>query len=394
MLKIKIKKFSLITLLVMYSTLCFTAPTVGNKGISSLIPSAPQENAKAYILIEANSNQVLAEKDSEKIMPPASLTKVMSMYVASEALKNGQIHLEDKVRVSKKAWQAEGARMFLNHGSRVEVEKLINGIVIASGNDATTALAEHIAGSEESFAEMMNITAERLGMHNSHFVNATGLPHKNHYTTAKDLAILAKAVINDFPEEYHIYKQKWIEYNHIKQPNRNRLLWRNDKVDGMKTGHTDEAGYCLIAAAKDGDMRLINVQLGAPSDAVRTNNTQALLTWAMRFYETQLVQSSTNEVEKARTWGGVEKYTPVGVKKDLYVTIPKGQAKNTKLVSKISTETNAPIENGQELGEVEVSIGGSIISKQPLYSLISNEQGNIWRRSTDYIGKMWQNIFA
>ena len=242
-------------------------------GVQSLIPSPPQVSSKASILVESNSNQVLAEKNSNKKMPPASLTKIMTIYVVSEALKNGQIKSSDKVVVSKKAWQAEGSRMFLNQGSTVDLEKLINGVVIASGNDATIALAEYVAGSEESFAEMMNLTAEKLGMKNSHFVNATGLPNPEHYSTAKDLSILARAVIKDFPEEYHIYKQKWIEYNHIKQPNRNRLLWRNNKVDGIKTGHTDEAGFCLIASAQDDKMRLINVQLGSPSDSARTSST-------------------------------------------------------------------------------------------------------------------------
>ena len=367
---------------------------VTNHALNSMVPAAPQVNSKAYILLEANSDQVLAEKNADEVLPPASLTKVMTMYIASEALKNGQISPTDKVHISKKAWKAEGARMFVKPGSDVEIQTLINGIVIASGNDATIALAEHIAGSEESFADMMNMTAKRLGMEHSHFVNATGLPHKDHYTTARDLSILAKAVIRDFPEEYHIYKQKWIEYNHIKQPNRNRLLWRNNKVDGMKTGHTDEAGYCLIAAAKDGAMRLINVQLGAPSDSARTNSTQAVLTWGMRFYETKLLHSVLNKVAKVRVWGGSYKYTPIGLQEDLYVTIPKGQSSAVKLEPHIAATTNAPLQKDQPFGSVDVKLGEQVLTTKPLHTLAENTAGSLWQRSTDKVAALWYQFTA
>lgn len=365
-----------------------------NQTLRSIVPAAPQVNSKAYILTEANSDQVLAEKNADEVMPPASLTKVMTMYVASEALQNGQISLTDKVHISNKAWKAEGARMFVKPGTDVEIQTLINGIVIASGNDATIALAEHIAGSEDSFAEMMNITAKRLGMEHSHFMNATGLPNKDHYTTARDLSILAKAVINDFPEEYHIYKQKWIEYNHIKQPNRNRLLWRNNKVDGIKTGHTEEAGYCLIAAAKDESMRLINVQLGAPSDSARTNNTQAILTWGMRFYETKLLHSVLNKVTKVRVWGGSYKYTPVGVEKDLYVTIPKGQSNAVKLDSHIEATTNAPLKKDQAFGSLDVKLGDQVLATRPLVTLADNVTGSMWQRASDKVAALWYKFTA
>jgi D-alanyl-D-alanine carboxypeptidase (penicillin-binding protein 5/6) len=384
------KRILQLALMIIITGKAFAVPA--QSGLQTLIPSPPQVSSKAYILVEANSNQVLAEKDSEKSMPPASLTKVMTMYVASEALKNGQIALTDKVHISKKAWQAEGARMFLNEGSNVELEKIINGVVIASGNDATIALAEHVAGSEESFAEMMNITAKRLGMNHSHFVNASGLPNKEHYTTAKDLSILARAVIKDFPEEYHIYKQKWIEYNHIKQPNRNRLLWRNNKVDGIKTGHTDEAGFCLIASAADDQMRLINVQLGSPSDSARTNSTQAMLTWGMRFYETRLMEESNHEVAKIRTYGGQETFTPLGIKENLYVTLPKGIAARAKVVNHIEKYTNAPLSNDQEIGDISVIVDDQIVSSTPLYTLAANNNGSLWQRSTDYISWMWNKV--
>lgn len=363
-------------------------------GVQSLIPSPPQVSSKASILVESNSNQVLAEKNSDKKMPPASLTKIMTIYVVSEALKNGQINLSDKVVVSKKAWKAEGSRMFLNQGSSVELEKLINGVVIASGNDATIAIAEYVAGSEESFAEMMNLTAEKLGMKNSHFVNATGLPNPEHYSTAKDLSILARAVIKDFPEEYHIYKQKWIEYNHIKQPNRNRLLWRNNKVDGIKTGHTDEAGFCLIASAQDDKMRLINVQLGSPSDSARTSSTQAMLTWGMRFYETKLIESTNHEIASIRTWGGKKQYTPVGIKEDLYVTLPRGSAAKTNIAKNIADSITAPLESQKELGEIIVTLGDNTIASTQIYSLEANERGSIWQTTTDSVSWLWHKIVS
>ena len=388
----KLKTHSFVIVLISALVSSSYANANENGGMRSLIPSPPQVSSKSYILIEANSNKVLAEKESEKRMPPASLTKVMSMYVASEALKNGQISLKDKVTISKKAWQAEGARMFLNQGSTVTLEKLIDGVVIASGNDATIALAEHIAGSEDSFAEMMNMTAKKLGMESSHFINATGLPNKDHYSTAKDLSILARAVINDFPEEYHIYKQKWIEYNHIKQPNRNRLLWRNNKVDGIKTGHTEEAGYCLIAAAVNDEMRLINVQLGSPSDSARTNNTQALLTWGMRFFETKLIEDKTHNIANLRTWGGSDKYTPVGLAENLYVTVPKGSAARTTVMNNLGKSINAPISDNQELGQLLVKIDGDVIASSPVFSKKANEPGSIWQRSGDYVGWLWQKV--
>lgn len=368
--------------------------TGGDQVLRSIVPAAPQVNSKAYILVEANSDQVLAEKNADKVLPPASLTKVLTMYVASEALQNGQIHLTDKVHISNKAWKAEGARMFVKPGSDVAIQTLINGIVIASGNDATIALAEHIAGSEASFADMMNITAKRLGMNHSHFVNATGLPHKDHYTTARDLSVLAKAVIQDFPAEYHIYKQKWIEYNHIKQPNRNRLLWRNNKVDGIKTGHTEDAGYCLIAAAKDESMRLINVQLGAPSDSARTNNTQAILTWGMRFYETKLIHSVLDKVAKVRVWGGSYKYTPLGLEQNLYVTVPKGDSSAVKLDPHISPTTNAPLKKDQAFGSLDVKLGEHVLASTPLVVLADNSTGSLWQRATDKVAALWYTFTA
>lgn len=365
-----------------------------NPSASELIPAAPQINSKAYILLDINSDQILGEKNSQEKLAPASLTKVMSMYIVSSALKNKQITMDDSVHVSTKAWKSEGARMFIKQGSDVKLSEIINGIIIASGNDATVAIAEHIAGSEEAFAELMNATASQLGMHNSHFVNATGMPHKNHYSTAADLAILAKAIIKDFPELYHLYKQKWFKYNNIKQPNRNRLLWRNNKVDGLKTGHTDEAGYCLIASAKDGEMRLVNVQLGAPSDSARTNNTQSLLTWGMRFFETKLVQNKLQEADQLRVWGGKYKNTPLGVMDDLYVTIAKGKAAQIKTTTQLLDNAVAPIKTGTQYGNLAVSINNKTLKTLPLHTLAENEKGSIVRRVNDQVARLWKKYLG
>jgi serine-type D-Ala-D-Ala carboxypeptidase (penicillin-binding protein 5/6) len=361
---------------------------------SSMIPSAPKVSSKSYILIDANSNQILAEKNANEILPPASLTKVMTMYIAENAIKNHQISLDEQVFISQHAWEAEGARMFVKQGSRVKLSDIINGIVVASGNDATVALAEHIAGSEESFAEIMNKAANKLGMKNSHFMNATGLPHKEHYSTAQDLAILAAAVIKEQPETLPIYKQKWIKYNNIKQPNRNRMLWANPKVDGMKTGHTEDAGYCLIASASQEDMRLINVQLGAPSDAARTTNTQAILNWGMRFFKTKLLQRSETKYSSIRVAGGVNNYSDFGTKEDLYITIPQDQEKNITVSADSGELIKAPISKNTNYGNITVKINDHIITTKPMIALQDNPLGGWWKQSKDSVAIFWQHIFA
>lgn len=360
----------------------------------SMIPSAPKVSSKSYILVDAHSNQVLSEKNSNEILPPASLTKVMTMYIAENAIKNQQISLDDEVFISKHAWGAEGARMFVKQGSRVKLSDIINGIVVASGNDATIALAEHIAGSEESFAEIMNKTAKKLGMENSHFVNATGLPNKDHYSTAKDLAILATAVITEQPQTLDIYKQKWIKYNNIKQPNRNRMLWANPKVDGMKTGHTDEAGYCLIASATQDDMRLVNVQLGSPTDASRTSNTQAILNWGMRFFKTKLLQTANTKYNSVRIAGGTNDYSDFGIQESLYITIPQDEEKNITVTASNSNLIKAPILKDASYGNLTVKIKDRLITTRPMVALQDNPTGSWWKQAKDSAEIFWQNLFV
>ncbi|VAX02275.1 D-alanyl-D-alanine carboxypeptidase, partial [hydrothermal vent metagenome] len=253
---------------------------------ATLIPATPKIKAKGYLLIDFNSGRVLAEKKSGQRMEPASLTKMLSAYVIDHELAKGNISLDDEVRISEKAWRMEGSRMFIEVGKKISVEDLLKGVIIQSGNDATVALAEHVAGSEDAFVSLMNQHAAELGMLDSHFVNSTGLPHKDHYTTPRDLAKLAIALIRDYPTHYAWYSQKEFVYNDIKQYNRNRLLWRNKYVDGIKTGHTESAGYCLVASAERDGMRLISVVLGTRNDETRSSESQKLLTYGFRFFET------------------------------------------------------------------------------------------------------------
>jgi len=265
-------------------------------GAKNMIPPPPSIDAKGYVLIDANSGRVLAGKNISERMPPASLTKLMTMYVVSQALAQGQANLNDDVRISKLAWSKGGSKMFIKVGDHIKLQELIKGIIVASGNDACVAVAEFVAGNEDSFSQLMNMTAKQLGMENTNFTDSTGLPAPNHYTTPLDMAILARHVVQDFPQDYKWYKEKWIMFNNIKQPNRNRLLWRDSTVDGMKTGHTEEAGYCLVSSAKRNGTRLIAVVMGAPSDEARSADSMALYNWGFRFFKTMKVYDSNKEL--------------------------------------------------------------------------------------------------
>ena len=291
----------------------------------SLLPRPPAIATNAYLLVDYNSNTIIAEKNSTLLVEPASLTKMMTMYIVDSEIKAGKLKLDQPILISKNAWQATGSRMFLNVDTRVTVEELIKGVIIQSGNDASVALAEHIAGSEQSFADLMNSYAQMLGMKDSHFVNATGMPDKEHVTTAKDMAILARAIIKNFPETYKIYAQKEFVYNGIHQQNRNQLLWRNPIVDGIKTGHTDNAGYCLVASGKVADMRLIAVVMGAKSDKSRTEEANKLLTWGFRFYESNLVRQANVKLQDVKVWMGKDKKLDIGFAEDLYITAPQDE---------------------------------------------------------------------
>lgn len=348
-----------------------------------IIPPPPNINAKAYILIDVNSGKILAEKNSEKKLPPASLTKMMTLYVASNALKNKQITLNDKVRISTTAWKTGGSRMFVKEGQLVSIEELLQGIIVHSGNDACVAIAEHLGGSEKSFVELMNQQAKLLGLGNSHFTDSTGLPDKKHYTTAKDLAILGRSLIKDYPEFYHWYKQKWFTFNEIRQPNRNRLLWRNENVDGLKTGHTQEAGYCLVSSAKQDNMRLLAVVLGSPNETQRADDSERLLKYGFRFFETHNLYKANQSISALRIFKGNTQEVSVGIAKDQFVTIPHGQYPRLSINTQIPKTLLAPIAKGDEIGQLVIKFDDTVIATQPLYALEDVLQGSFVTRIKD-----------
>ncbi len=348
-----------------------------------LVPPPPTLNAKAYILIDANTGDVIAEKNADEKMPPASLTKLMTMYVVSNALKNGQINLSDEVRISKDAWQTGGSRMFVKEGQRVPVEDLIKGIIVDSGNDACVAMSEYVGGTQDAFVTLMDQAAKNLGMNNTHYTDATGLPHPDHYSTARDISILARAIIQDYPQDYHYYKIKWLTFNGIKQPNRNRLLWRDPSVDGMKTGHTKEAGFCLVASAQRNDMRLISVVMGTPSDSARMDDSQRLLNFGYRFFNTVKLYDANQSINTARVWGGKDKDVAAGVMQPLYVTIPRGQYKNLKATVTLNNPIKAPVAQGEALGTINVVLNGKTIKIAPVVALKNDPKGGHWARMSD-----------
>lgn len=368
------------------------SPTVIHKPM--VTPSAPAINAKAYILIDVNSGKVLAEKNSEMKLPPASLTKMMTLYVVSNALHNEQIHLKDMVRVSKEAWKIGGSRMFIKEGQEVSVEDLLKGIIVDSGNDACVALSEHLGGTENAFADIMNQQAQNLGMSNSHFTDSTGLPDPNHYTTAKDLAILGRALVSDFPQYYDWYKQKWYTYNGIKQPNRNRLLWRNSQVDGIKTGHTNEAGFCLVSSAKRENMRLLAVVMGEPSDSTRADDSEKLLNYGFRFFETHQLYKPGQPIAELPIYKGQGTMVNIGVTEDQYVTIPAGQYQRLTISTKVPSYLQAPIKKGDKVGELVVEFDHKIIATHPLFAMQTVEQGGIYTRAKDSVRLAFNGWFG
>jgi serine-type D-Ala-D-Ala carboxypeptidase (penicillin-binding protein 5/6) len=383
-------------LLTISALTCFAAPAVTANNPPAFNPQPPPINAKAYVLMDANSGAVLAQSNMNQRLEPASLTKLMTAYLASTALKQNQMKLGDMVTISEKAWRTGGSRMFIQVGNQVSVKDLLNGIIVASGNDSSVALAEHIAGTEDAFAQMMNETASRLGMQNTHFMDATGLPDPNHYSSAYDLALLTRAIIHDYPEDYSRYKQQWVIFNNIRQPNRNQLLWRDPSVDGLKTGHTEHAGYCLVSSALRNNTRLITVVLGEPSDYGRTVDTQALLNWGYRFYEThQLFEAhqTIDQKQQPRVWFGQDKYAKLGFNKAAYVTIPANQYKQLKMTMTLDPKLNAPLVKGQTYGAVSVTLNGQPLTTIPIVALEDNPKGNIISRGWDHIAILFSKWF-
>ena len=363
-----------------------SAPTLDSQSAAPIVPAAPELAASSYLLIDANSGAVLVEHNADEALPPASLTKMMTSYIGSQEIKRGQIGQNDLVLVSEKAWRMGGSKMFIKVGNQVPVIDLMRGIIIQSGNDASIALAEHIAGSEDAFADMMNGQAKRLGMTNSHFVNATGWPAEGHYSSARDLAILARAIIDDDPEEhYKIYGEKEFVWNEIRQPNRNLMLWRDSTVDGLKTGHTEEAGYCLVASAKREDMRLISVVMGTTSEQARAAETQKLLTWGFRFFATKTFYQPGQVISTARVWKGQQEQVDLGLQNGLQLTLPKGQLDRLEAGITMQTPIQAPIKAGDVLGQVEVKLGDEIVHSAPLVALSDVAEAG-------FVGRLWDSV--
>lgn len=352
---------------------------------ADLIPAAPAINAKAYLLMDYHSGKVLTESNQDERMEPASLTKLMTSYVVMSELKNGGIKESDEVLISKKAWRMGGSRMFVEVNKRVPLNELLLGMIVDSGNDATVALAEHTAGSEDSFVTLMNKYAEQLGMKHTHFANSTGWPNPDHYTTASDLAILTRALIKDFPEHYDLYKIKQFTYNHIPQFNRNRLLWLDDRVDGVKTGHTDSAGFCLVSSAKKDDMRLISVVLGTSSENARESESRKLLNYGFRFFETFKLHAALDPLTQIHVWKGEKQDVPLGLAKSLYITTPRGRRNMIKAQMTLDSTIVAPIVKGHEYGHVDVKLGDEVIANRPLIALEDVPEGGFWRRTIDNI---------
>jgi len=350
------------------------------------IAPPPSLAVKAYLLKDFNSGNIIATQNANMRIEPASLTKIMTAYLSFKAIKNGHLQLTQTLPVSEIAWKVEGSKMFIEPNKPVTVDELLHGMIIQSGNDASIALAEGIASTETLFASMMNKEAERLGMKSTHYMNATGLPDPQHYTTAGDLAILATALIRDFPEEYkRLYSVKEYSYNNITQPNRNRLLWLDPNVDGMKTGHTESAGYCLISSAKRDNVRRISVILGAPTDAARATESQKLLNYGFQFFDSTLVYKQGQSITQLKVWKGSENQVASTVANDLYLTLPKGEYANVKAVIASTQPLIAPIKKGQVIGNVKFTLNGKVIDQRPLVAAKAVDAAGIFGRAWDSI---------
>lgn len=360
---------------------------------SALIPSPPQVAGSSWVLMDPLSGRIIMEHNSHERLPPASLTKMMTAYIVERELDEGRIAMTDMVPISVKAWRTGGSRTFVQEGTQVSVENLLKGVIIQSGNDASVALAEFVAGSEDAFVDIMNQQARQLGMNNTNFENATGLPHPDQYSTAYDLALLAKAIIEDYPENYPLYAEKSFTYNNIRQPNRNSLLWRDESVDGLKTGHTEEAGYCLVASAKRDNTRLIAAVMGASSAEVRAREVQKMLNYGFRYYETERLFRAGQELVDAKVWGGKSDQISVGLAEDVFVTIPRGARDKLESTVDLDSVIKAPIKVGDELGRIQVMLDGEVLVDEPALALTDVQQGGVFKRLWDAIKLFFVQLF-
>ncbi|KGK41439.1 D-alanyl-D-alanine carboxypeptidase [Nitrincola sp. A-D6] len=360
---------------------------------ASMIPAAPQIAARSYVVMDAATGQVILSKDEHERYPPASLVKIMTSYIAELELINGNLSEDEMVNVSEKAWRTGGSRMFIQEGTQVKLLDLLRGIIISSGNDASVAMAEHIAGSEMAFADLMNQHAQRLGMTNTNYENATGLPSDNQYSSAHDLALLARALITDSQQYYPIYAEKHFNFNDIRQPNRNRLLWRDDSVDGIKTGHTDEAGYCLVSSAVRDGMRLISVVMGSASEETRAQETQQLLAYTYRFFENTELYTAGQSISEQRIWGGAVDNLNLGVLESLSLTLPRGQKESLEVLLDLPRNIQAPVSMGDAIGSVIVSLEGEVVAEVPLVALHAVEPGSFFKRLWHSVLQFFMNLF-
>lgn len=357
------------------------------------VPAAPQLGAKSYLLVDFNSGRILVEHNPDMRVEPASITKLMTAYVVFHGLAEGKVSLQDPVNVSEKAWRTGGSRMFIDPSMQVTVEDLIRGMVIQSGNDASVALAEHLAGSEEAFAGLMNHYAELLGMQGTHFVNATGLPDPEHYTSARDVVTLSAATIRDFPDYYTWYSEKEFTFNNIRQHNRNTLLWRDPAIDGLKTGHTESAGYCLSASAKRDGMRLVSALMGSSSESSRASETQTLLNYGFRFFETVQLYQAGQELTRARVWKGLDEEVGLGLEQELFVTIPTNRYDDLEAQVQMQPRMTAPLALGARVGQINVRLDGELVASRDLVALAPVEQAGFFGSAWDGLQLWFDGMF-
>ena len=355
------------------------------KAEESFIPDPPSLTAKNYLLIDANTNKVLAELNSEEKIEPASITKIMTGYVVSDQIKGGFISLDDEVLISEDCWRRGGSRMFIQQGTKVSLLDLIKGMVIQSGNDASCAIAEHVAGSENNFVDLMMRYAEQLGLRNTNFINATGWPDNDHYSSAEDIAKISSLLINNFPEHYSLYKEKWFTFNDIRQRNRNALLWQDDTIDGLKTGHTESAGYCLVSSGVKNNTRLIAVTLNSSSEKTRLTDNRRLLDYGFRYYRTQKIISRNQSIKEAQVWGGVKEFVGLSPVKDFYLTLPLRDFKKIEPSVILNSHLQAPLEENEVVGKIIFNLGEKEVGSIELMTLEEVE-------GLGFFGSAWSNI--
>jgi D-alanyl-D-alanine carboxypeptidase (penicillin-binding protein 5/6) len=352
------------------------------------VPAAPQLGASSYILMDFHSQEILVEHEPDARVEMASITKLMTSYAVFQELASGDLKLEDIVTISENAWRTVGSRMFLEPGMQVTVEQLLKGLIIQSGNDSSVALAEHLAGTEASFSTVMNYYAQQLGMVNTNFENSTGLPGENHYSTARDTALLSIAIIRDFPDYYRWYSEKEFNFNNIRQHNRNNLLWRDPAVDGLKTGHTEAAGYCLAASAKRDGMRLISVVMGASSEQSRASESQSLLNYGFRFFETIQLYRAGEELSSGMVWKGEVEQVALGLANDMFISIPRGRYKDLDARIEMQPELTAPLIEGQQVGRIQIYLGDEIVASRSLVTLAGVVPAGFFSRAWDGM-RLW-----